>query len=114
MAKTPEKPRRRPGRPSKSEEVRRALAELGVDPSLISPKRILAAIAADADAPASARVNAAKALLGQEPAEAKQPDKDKAEARLPQRVRAQRAAASVGGGEWGDDLVWPSDGRRPQ
>jgi hypothetical protein len=72
MATTPEKPRRRRGRPSREDEMRRTLAGLGVDPALISPQRILAAIAADADAPAGARVAACKVLLGvkdQDPAE---------------------------------------------
>jgi hypothetical protein len=64
MAITPEKSRRRPGRPTKAEEVRRALAETGVDPALINPLHILAAIAADADAPAGARVAACRVLLG--------------------------------------------------
>jgi hypothetical protein len=53
--------------------MRRTLAELGVDPALINPRRILASIAGDADAPASARVAACKALLAagdQDPAEA--------------------------------------------
>jgi hypothetical protein len=63
MATIPEKPRRRRGRPTKAEEVRRALAEIGVDPALVDPRRVLASIAGDADAPASARVSAAKALL---------------------------------------------------
>jgi hypothetical protein len=41
-------------------------------------------------------------------AETKQLSKDKAEARLPKKVRAQRAAATAGGppSEWGDDLRW--------
>jgi hypothetical protein len=65
---TPETPRRRPGRPSKADEVRQALAETGCDPALIDPKRILAAIAADPDAPAGARVAACKALLHLDPA----------------------------------------------
>jgi hypothetical protein len=65
MATTPEKPRRRRGRPTKVEEVRRALAEIGCDPALVDPRRVLASIAGDAAAPASARVSAAKALLGQ-------------------------------------------------
>jgi hypothetical protein len=72
MATTPEKPRRRRGRPTRQEEVRRTLAELGVDPALIDPRRILASIAGDADAPASARVAACKTLLAvrdQDPAE---------------------------------------------
>ena len=64
MATTPEKPRRRPGRPSKEEEVRRALAEIGVDPSLIDPRRVLAAICINKAMPPTARVAAAKALLG--------------------------------------------------
>jgi hypothetical protein len=63
-ALNPETPRRRRGRPSKQEEVRRALAEIGCDPALVDPRRVLAAIAGDIDAPASARVSAAKALLG--------------------------------------------------
>jgi hypothetical protein len=70
---TPEAPRRRRGRPTKEEEVRRALAELGgIDPATIDPRKILAAIASDPGAPASARVAACKTLLGvqdQSPAE---------------------------------------------
>ena len=64
MATTPEKPRRRPGRPSKEEEVRRALAEIGVDPALIDPRRVLAAICINKNMPPTARISAAKALLG--------------------------------------------------
>ena len=63
MATTPEKPRRRPGRPTKEEEVRQALAEIGVDPALIDPRRILAAIAINKSMPPTARVAAEKALL---------------------------------------------------
>jgi hypothetical protein len=62
-ALNPETPRRRRGRPSKQEEVRRALAEVGCDPGLVDPLRVLASIAGDADAPASARVAACRALL---------------------------------------------------
>jgi hypothetical protein len=72
MAATPEKPRRRRGRPTREEEVRQALAEIGIDPALVDPRRVLASIAGDADAPPTARVAACKALLGQrdqEPAE---------------------------------------------
>jgi hypothetical protein len=72
MATTPEKHRRRPGRPTKAEEVRRALAEIGVDPALIDPLRILAGIAANRSMPPTARVAACKVLLGvkdQDPAE---------------------------------------------
>jgi hypothetical protein len=68
MAITPEKPRRRPGRPSKAEEVRRALAEIGCDPALVDPRRVLASIAGDADAPAGARVAACRTLLNLDPA----------------------------------------------
>jgi hypothetical protein len=64
MATTPEKPRRRPGRPTKAEEVRRVLAEIGVDPALVDPLRILAGIAANGRMPPTARVAACKALLG--------------------------------------------------
>src|SRR5262249_18762990 len=59
-----ETPRRRRGRPSRKEEVQRALAELGVDPATIDPRRVLAAIASDTTAPAGARVAACKVLLG--------------------------------------------------
>ena len=64
MAKTPETPRRRPGRPTREEEVRRALAETGCDPAAIDPLRILAGIAADGTTPPTARVAACKVLLG--------------------------------------------------
>jgi hypothetical protein len=63
MAITPQKSSRRRGRPTREEEVRRALAEVGCNPDLVDPLRVLASIAGDADAPASARVSAAKALL---------------------------------------------------
>jgi hypothetical protein len=63
MARTSDKPKRRPGRPSKAEELRRALAELGCDPSAIDPLRILAGIAADEAVSPAVRVAACKALL---------------------------------------------------
>ena len=63
MPTNTEKPSRRRGRPSKEEEVRRALAEIGVDPALIDPRRILAAICINKSMPPTARVAAAKALL---------------------------------------------------
>jgi len=62
MPITPEKPRRRPGRPTKQEELRRVLAGIGIDPSAIDPLRILAAIAANGSMPPTARVAACKAL----------------------------------------------------
>jgi hypothetical protein len=67
-ALNPETPRRKRGRPSRQEEVRQALATVGCDPALIDPKRILASIAADADAPAGARVAACRTLLNLDPA----------------------------------------------
>jgi hypothetical protein len=95
MAITPEKPRRRPGRPSKSEELAQVLAELGIDPALIDPRRVLASIAADADAPASARVAAAKALLAapdQDPTEASAVAADAVSVRAQQLLAARRKA----------------------
>ena len=62
-ALNPEPPRRRRGRPSRKEEVQRALAELGIDPATIDPRRVLAAIASDISAPAGARVAACRALM---------------------------------------------------
>ena len=44
--------------------MRQALAEIGVDPALIDPRRILAAIAINKSMPPTARVAACKALLG--------------------------------------------------
>ena len=44
--------------------MRRTLAEIGVDPLAIDPRRILAGIAADESMPPTARVAAARALLG--------------------------------------------------
>ena len=40
------------------------MAEIGVDPALIDPRRILAAIAINKSMPPTARVAACKALLG--------------------------------------------------
>jgi hypothetical protein len=69
------KPKRRRGMPSRAEATRRALALLeGLDPSSIDPEKVLAAIAVDTSAPASARVAAARALLTLRPA---LPSKDK-------------------------------------
>lgn len=56
-------PQAKRGRPSRAEELRRLIENVGVDPNLVDPKRVLAAIAIDAEAPAGARVAAAKALL---------------------------------------------------
>jgi hypothetical protein len=51
------------GRPTRGEALRRAIAAIGVDPSLVDPKRILAGIAIDEAAPATARVAACRILL---------------------------------------------------
>lgn len=77
MATIPERPRRRRGRPTREEEMRRALAAAGCDPVAVDPLRILAAIAADGSMPPTARVAACKVLLGQR-------DQD------PERMRAQQ------------------------
>lgn len=75
MATTDEKARRRPGRPSKAEEMRRALAEAGVDPTAIDPLRILAAIAVNRSMPPTARVAACRALIA-----ARDPERSEASA----------------------------------
>jgi hypothetical protein len=92
MATTSEKPRRRPGRPSKAEEVRRALAEIGCDPAAIDPLRILAGIAADESMPPTARVTACKVLLGQR--DQRNPAADLAVAGDAVSVRAQQLLAA--------------------
>ena len=53
----------RPTRKAASAEALRALVDAGIDPATIDPRAILAAIAADASSPASARVAACKVLL---------------------------------------------------
>jgi hypothetical protein len=63
MPTNTEKPLRRL-RPSRKEEMARALAEIGIDPELIDPRRILAGIAANRSMPPTCRVAACKALLG--------------------------------------------------
>ena len=64
MATNRRKSTRPRGRPSRDEEMRHALAELGTDPALVDPRRVLASICADTAAPAGARVQAARTLLG--------------------------------------------------
>jgi hypothetical protein len=51
------------GRPSKEEATRRALAAILIDPRTVDPLAVLAGIMMDATLPASARVQAARALL---------------------------------------------------
>jgi hypothetical protein len=51
------------GRPTRAQRSAKALAELGVDPSSIDPRKILASIAIDTTAPAAARVQACRLLM---------------------------------------------------
>jgi hypothetical protein len=95
MATTDEKPRRRPGRPTKEEEVRRALAEAGCDPTAIDPLRILAAIAVNRSMPPTARVAACRALIAardRDPAEASAVVGDAISVRAQQLLDARRKA----------------------
>jgi hypothetical protein len=55
--------RGRPSRAQASAAALKAVIDLGVDVEAIDPRRVLASIAADPSAPASARVQAARALL---------------------------------------------------
>jgi hypothetical protein len=117
MAANTEKPPRRRGRPSKAEELQRALAALAIDPQTVDPLAVLAGIMMDAALPASARVQAARLLIAarDQAATKKRPGNGKAEARPTKRALAARAAANAGGegSEWGSDLDW-SNGGRPQ
>jgi len=95
MAATPEKPQRRPGRPSKAEELRRVLAGIGIDPSAIDPLRILAAIAADGSMPPTARVAACRALIAaRDPERSEDSAVDSAVASDAVSVRAQQLLAA--------------------
>src|SRR5262249_6671233 len=102
----PKPPRRRRGRPTREEELQRALVELGVDPALVDPLRVLASVAGDAAAPASARVAAARALLAaRNPAGNRRPSSSKAGGKKALAAAAAEQAAADGG--WGGDLTWP-------
>jgi hypothetical protein len=59
----PNPPRRKRGRPTKAEELRRELAVLAIDPRSVDPLAVLAAIMMNPNLPASARVQAARALI---------------------------------------------------
>ena len=72
MAKAPEKSKKEgrggaragAGRPPKLRlPLMMAPADVGPDPDSVDPRRVLAGIAVDPNLPASARVNAAKALM---------------------------------------------------
>ena len=90
----------RGGRPTKAQVARRRILETGVDPALVDPRRVLAGIAVDPAAPATARVAAARALLS---ATAGLPPPSEAEfegstAMPPEDVLTQRALALLAGG----------------
>lgn len=57
------KPTKKRGRPSREEELSKLVATVGVDPDTVDPRRVLAGISVDPQAPATARVAAARALL---------------------------------------------------
>jgi hypothetical protein len=95
MAITPQKSSRRRGRPTREEEMRHALAELGIDPALVDPLRVLASIAANRSMPPTARVAACKALLAardQGPAEASVVVGDAVSVRAQELLAARRRA----------------------
>jgi hypothetical protein len=64
-------PRRKRGRPTREEAAAKALAALAIDPHSVDPLAVLAGIMMDVRLPASARVQAARALIAarQAPAE---------------------------------------------
>jgi hypothetical protein len=85
---------RRRGRPTRQEEMQRALAEIGLDPTLINPLRILASIAANKSMPPTARVAACKVLLGvrdEDPAEDSVAGSDVAERAIKLMAAARKA-----------------------
>lgn len=51
------------GRPTRGEALRKAITAVGVDPALVDPRRVLAAIAIDESAATTARVAACRVLL---------------------------------------------------
>jgi hypothetical protein len=66
------KPRPKGGRPTRAEATAKALAVLAIDPRTVDPLAVLAGIMVDVSLPASARVQAARALIAardQRPAE---------------------------------------------
>lgn len=71
------KKRLRRGRPTRADTAKRVealLRDAGIDPTEIDPRRILASIAADVSAPASARVQACRALLTKAPSDPEDDD----------------------------------------
>src|SRR5262245_22946775 len=92
--------KRKGGGPTREQAMMRALAAIGVDPRLINPANILAAIAADPSAPPTARVMAIAELRRRDP---EPPSRGKG--RRSKKALALRAAARAGGKgtAWGDD-----------
>lgn len=84
---------RGPGRPTRKEASQSALD--GVDVSAIDPLDVLRQVAADASAPASARVSAARALLKLGP----QPDSSASSEHLEPDPVARRALRILKGGK---------------
>jgi hypothetical protein len=70
------------GRPPAGVSLRRAIKRLELDPATIDPDRILAAIAADPEAPATARVAACRALRDSRPPPVLPPAEPKSEYEL--------------------------------
>lgn len=62
------------GRPSKKDELRRAIDEMSVDPEMVDPFRILSAIAVDPKVAPSTRITACVALI-EHPPRAAEPGK---------------------------------------
>jgi hypothetical protein len=58
--------RGRPTRAATAARRKAALAAAGIDPASVDPRAVLAQVAGDVSAPASARVTAAKALIEDE------------------------------------------------
>ena len=90
MPKTPDKPPRRRGRPSRADELQQALSALAIDPRTVDPGAVRAGIMMDAAQPAAARVQAARLLIAARDQAAGTKRPAKAE---PRRVVAARAAA---------------------
>jgi hypothetical protein len=64
------------GRPPANVSLKRAIRRLEIDPADVDPLKILAAIACNTEAPSTARVAAARALLDNRPPPAPPPPKD--------------------------------------
>jgi hypothetical protein len=63
MVSRPRKAPKKPAQRAQAEVCKRVIESGGIDPETIDPRRILAGIASDPEAPAGARVMACKTLL---------------------------------------------------